>query len=54
MALDLNKARKCLADFDGLTEDEFAYILATLPLVPDSVKIAAHNAYRNVEKGLIR
>jgi hypothetical protein len=38
----------------GLTETEFAHILSTFPLVPDPVKIAAHNAFRNVEKGLIK
>jgi len=43
-----------IAHLYSLTEDEFAYILTTFPLVPDPVKIAAHNAYRNVEKGLIK
>jgi hypothetical protein len=43
-----------IAHLYGLTEEEFAYILTTFPLVPDPVKIAAHNAYRNVEKGLIK
>jgi len=38
----------------GLTEEEFAYILTTFPLVPDAAKIAAHNAFRNVEKGLVK
>ncbi|MFA5343597.1 MAG: DNA methyltransferase [Kiritimatiellia bacterium] len=42
-----------IAHLYGLTEDEFAYILTTFPLVPDPVKIAAHNAYRDVERGLI-
>lgn len=49
------------AELDGLvahlyvlTEDEFVHILSTFPLVPDPVKIAAHNAYRDVERGLIR
>ena len=37
----------------GLTEEEFAYILSTFPLVPDPVKVAAQNAYRDVERGLI-
>ncbi len=51
---------KLRAELDGiiahlyeLTEDEFAYILTTFPLVADSVKVAARNAYRDVEKGLI-
>ena len=43
-----------VAHLYGLTEEEFAYILTTFPLVPDPVKIAAHNAYRNFEKGLIK
>jgi hypothetical protein len=43
-----------IAHLYGLTEEEFAYILTTFPIVPDPVKIAAHNAYRNVEKGLIK
>jgi hypothetical protein len=43
-----------VAHLYGLTEEEFAHILTTFPLVPDPIKIAAHNAYRNVEKGLIK
>jgi hypothetical protein len=43
-----------IAHLYGLTEEEFAYILTTFPLVPDPVKIAAHNAYRDVEKGQVR
>jgi len=43
-----------IAHIYGLTEEKFAYILTTFPLVSDPVKIAAHNAYRNVEKGLIK
>ncbi len=38
----------------GLTEEEFAHILKTFPLVPEPVKIAAQNAYRDVERGLIK
>ena len=38
----------------GLSEEEFAYILTTFPLVTDAAKIAAHNAFRNVEKGLVK
>ena len=40
------------ADSDPLNE-EFAYILATLPLVPESEKIAVQNAYRDGEQRLI-
>jgi hypothetical protein len=43
-----------VAHLYGLTEEEFAYILTTFPLVTDAVKIAAHNAFRNVEKGLVK
>jgi hypothetical protein len=43
-----------IAHLYGLTEEEFAYILTTFPLVPDPVKVAALNAYRDVERGLIR
>jgi hypothetical protein len=35
---------------DGL----IAYILTTFPLVADPVKTAAHNAYRDVARGLIQ
>jgi hypothetical protein len=38
----------------GLTEEEFSYILTTFPLVADSVKSAALQAYKDVEKGLIK
>jgi len=43
-----------VAHLYGLTEEEFAYILTTFPLVPDPVKTAARNAYRDVERGLIK
>ena len=43
-----------IAHLYGLTEDEFAHILTTFPLVSDPVKVAARNAYRDVEKGLIK
>ena len=43
-----------VAHIYGLTEDEFVHILTTFPLVPDPVKVAAHNAYRDVERGLIQ
>lgn len=43
-----------IAHLYGLTETEFAHVLSTFPLVPDPVKIAAQNAYRDVERGLIR
>jgi len=43
-----------IAHLYGLTEAEFAHILTTFPIVPDPVKVAAHNAYRDVERGAIR
>ena len=43
-----------VAHLYGLTEEEFAYILTTFPLVADPVKVAAQNAYRDVERGLVK
>ena len=43
-----------VAHLYGLNEEEFVHVLTTFPLVPDPVKIAAQNAYRDVERGLIR
>lgn len=43
-----------IAHIYGLTEEEFAYILTTFPLVSEPVKVAARNAYRDVERGLIK
>lgn len=40
-----------VAHIYGLTEDEFAYVLSSFPLVADSVKAAALNAYREIEGG---
>ena len=36
----------------SLTEQEFAHILTTFPLVPDPVTVAARNAYRDVARGV--
>lgn len=43
-----------VAHLYGLSEAEFVHILATFPLVPEPVKQAARNAYRDVERGLIQ
>ena len=43
-----------VAHLYGLTEDEFAHILNTFPLVAEPVKQAARNAFRDVERGLIQ
>ena len=43
-----------IAHLYGLTEAEFAHVLSTFPLVPEPVKIAALNAWRDVERCLIR
>ena len=60
-ATDLIERSRLRAELDGLvahlyglTEDEFAHILSTFPLVAEAVKVAAQNAYRDVERGLIR
>jgi hypothetical protein len=52
---------KLRAELDGiiahlyqLNEVEFAHILTTFPIVPDPTKQSALNAYRNVERGLIK
>ena len=42
-----------VAHLYGLSEAEFAHILGTFPLVAEPVKIAALNAWRDVERGLI-
>jgi len=42
-----------IAHIYGLTEVEFAHILNSFPLVPEPAKVAAQNAYRDVERGLI-
>jgi hypothetical protein len=43
-----------IAHLYGLSEAEFAHVLSTFPLVSDPVKVAAQNAYRDVERGLIK
>jgi Eco57I restriction-modification methylase len=58
---DESERAKLRAELDGmiahlynLTETEFTHILSTFPIVPEPVKIAALNAYRDVERGLIK
>jgi len=43
-----------VAHLYGLSEAEFVHILGTFPLVPEPAKIAALNAWRDVERGLIQ
>ena len=43
-----------VAHLYGLSEAEFVHILGTFPLVAQPVKVAAQNAYRDVERGLIK
>jgi hypothetical protein len=43
-----------VAHLYGLSESEFAHVLSAFPIVPEPVKIAALNAYRDVERGLIK
>lgn len=59
-ATDPTERAKLRAEIDGLvahlyglSEEEFTHILGTFPLVSQPVKVAAHNAYRDVERGLI-
>ena len=42
-----------IAHIYGLTEDEFAYVLGTFPLVAEPVKVAALEAYRYVERRVV-
>ncbi len=43
-----------IAHLYGLTEEEFAYILTTFPIVPAATKEAALQAYKDVGKGAIK
>jgi hypothetical protein len=59
-ATDPTERARLRAELDGLvahlydlTEAEFTRILGTFPLVPDAVKVDAHNAYRRVASGLL-
>lgn len=38
----------------GLSGAEFAHILTTFPLAAEPVKVAALNAYREVERELVK
>jgi hypothetical protein len=42
-----------VAHLYGLSEAEFAHVLASFPLVPEPAKVAARNAFRDVQRGLI-
>jgi hypothetical protein len=43
-----------IAHLYGLTEDEFAYVLSTFPLVTENVKLMARNALRDVQNNLVK
>jgi len=43
-----------IAHIYGLTETEFAHILTTFPIVADPIKQNALNAFRDVERGLLK
>ncbi len=43
-----------VAHLYALTEAEFTHILSTFPLVSEEVKLAALEAYRDVERGLLK
>lgn len=60
-ATDPTERAKLRAELDGLvahlyglSEAEFTHILGTFPLVAEPVKVAALNAWRDVEKGLVQ
>lgn len=42
-----------IAHIYGLSEEEFAHILKTFPLVPEPVRVSAQNAFRDIDRGLI-
>lgn len=42
-----------VATIYGLTEEQFAHILDTFPIVPDPDKLATRNAFRDVQRGLL-
>ena len=59
-ASDSTERAKLRAELDGLvahlyglSEEEFTHILTTFPLVAEPVKVAALNAWRDVQRGLI-
>ena len=59
-AIDPTERAKLRAELDGLvahlyglSEEEFTHILTTFPLVTEPVKVAALNAWRDVQRGLI-
>lgn len=43
-----------VAHLYGLSDEEFLHILGTFPLVPESVKVNAYNAYRKVAQGAVQ
>ncbi len=42
-----------VAHIYGLTKGEFAYVLSTFPLMAEPIKVAALEAYQDVERGLV-
>jgi hypothetical protein len=59
-ATDTTERAKLRAELDGLvahlyglSEEEFTHILGTFPLVAEPAKVAALNAWRDVQRGLI-
>ncbi|MCW5235254.1 Eco57I restriction-modification methylase domain-containing protein [Verminephrobacter eiseniae] len=43
-----------VAHLYGLSDEEFLHILGTFPLVPESTKVDAYNAYRKVAQGSVQ
>ena len=53
-AFSVPQGTRGIARLCGLTEEEFVHILRTFPLAPDPVKVAAQNAYRDVERKVVQ
>jgi len=43
-----------IAHLYGLSEVEFTHILSTFPLTPEPMKVATLNAYRDIQRGVLR
>ena len=60
-AIDSEERARLRAEIDGLvahlyglSEEEFAHVLRTFPVVPEPVREAARNAYRAVARGDVK
>jgi hypothetical protein len=50
----VSTGQRLVAHLSGLNEDEFTNIFGTFPLVQQPVRVAAHNPYRDVARGLVK